>query len=59
MKLYFQQYWIKSGIARKRVKEGDLVAARIASVLDSPGYPLKPTSLMVIHKCLLRHCRNN
>lgn len=39
---------------QKRVKEGDLVAARIASVLNSPGYPLKPPSLMAIHKKLFQ-----
>lgn len=44
---------------QKRVKEGDLVAARIASVLDSPGYPLKPPSLMAIHKKLFQDIYNH
>lgn len=39
---------------QKRVKEGDMVAARIASILDSPGYPLKPPALMAIHKKLFQ-----
>lgn len=37
---------------RSRTREGDLVAARIVSILDSPNYPLKITSLTSIHKKL-------
>lgn len=36
----------------ERIREGDLVAARIAAILDSPGYPLKLSSLKAIHKKL-------
>ncbi|WP_318064972.1 Fic family protein [Clostridium boliviensis] len=37
-----------------RNKEADLVAARIAHILDSPGYPSKITSLKAIHKELFK-----
>jgi fido (protein-threonine AMPylation protein) len=37
-----------------RNKEADLVAARIAHILDSPGYPLKITSLKAIHRELFK-----
>lgn len=37
---------------KERIREGDLVAARIAAILDSPGYPLKLSSLKAIHKKL-------
>lgn len=36
----------------ERIKEGDLVVARIAAILDSPGYPLKLSSFKAIHKKL-------
>lgn len=39
---------------RTRTREGDLVAARIVSILDSPNYPLKITSLTSIHKKLFQ-----
>lgn len=42
------------GEKKERIKEGDLVAARIAAILDSPGYPLKLSSLKAIHKNLFR-----
>ena len=37
---------------RQRQKEGDLVAGRIAQILDSPGYPLQVASLKAIHRYL-------
>ncbi len=37
-----------------RNKEADLVAARIAHILDSPGYPLKIASLKAIHRELFK-----
>ncbi|WP_333645471.1 Fic family protein [Lacrimispora sp.] len=39
---------------QNRNKEADLVAARIAHILDSPGYPLKIASLKVIHRELFK-----
>jgi fido (protein-threonine AMPylation protein) len=39
---------------KNRNKEADLVAARIAHILDSPGYPLKITSLKAIHRELFK-----
>jgi len=39
---------------QNRNKEADLVAARIAHILDSPGYPLKIASLKAIHKELFK-----
>ena len=39
---------------QKRAKEGDLAAVRIVSIMDSPGYPLKPPALMAIHKKLFQ-----
>lgn len=37
-----------------RQKEGDIVAGRIAQILDSPGYPLQLASLKAIHRYLFR-----
>ena len=39
---------------QNRNKEADLVAARIAHILDSPGYPLKIASLKAIHRELFK-----
>ncbi|WP_313256961.1 Fic family protein [Lacrimispora sp.] len=39
---------------QNRNKEADLVAARIARILDSPGYPLKIASLKAIHRELFK-----
>ena len=39
---------------QNRNKEADLVAARIAHILDSPGYPLKIASLIAIHRELFK-----
>lgn len=39
---------------QNRNKEADLVAARTAHILDSPGYPLKVASLKVIHRELFK-----
>lgn len=39
---------------QQRQKEGDLVAGRIAQILDSPGYPLQITSLKAIHRYLFQ-----
>lgn len=39
---------------QNRSKEADLVAARIAQILDSPGYPLKIASLKAIHRELFK-----
>ncbi|WP_394524831.1 Fic family protein [Lacrimispora sp. JR3] len=38
----------------RRNKEADLVAARIAHILDSPGYPLQIASLKAIHRELFK-----
>ncbi|WP_077609677.1 Fic family protein [Clostridium sp. Marseille-P2415] len=39
---------------KNRNKEADLVAARIAHILDSPGYPLQIASLKAIHRELFK-----
>ncbi len=39
---------------KRRNKEADLVAARIAHILDSPGYPLQIASLKAIHRDLFK-----
>lgn len=39
---------------RLRIKEADLVSARIAAVLDGGDYAVSPMSLMVLHKELFR-----
>lgn len=39
---------------KRRNKEADLVAARIAHILDSPGYPLQIASLKAIHRELFK-----
>ncbi|WP_460645442.1 Fic family protein [Lacrimispora brassicae] len=40
-------------------KEADLVTARIAHILDSPGYPLKIASLKAIHRKLFKDIYNH
>lgn len=39
---------------QNRNKEADFVTARIAQILDSPGYPLKIASLKAIHRELFK-----